>query len=70
MGTVSAEGGFAYGEKRRLTMAKLKKEEKLVCVPCGREVTISNIGISDTTILCCGRPMKHKAKVKKQNKRS
>lgn len=51
-------------------MAKLKKEEKLVCVPCGREVTISNMGISDTTILCCGSPMKHKAKVKKQNKRS
>jgi len=50
-------------------MAKLKKEEKLVCVPCGREATISNMGISETTIFCCGRPMKPKAKVKKRNKK-
>jgi hypothetical protein len=48
--------------------AKLKKGQKLVCVPCGREVTINNCGIARTTVWCCEKPMK--AKVRKALKKS
>jgi len=44
-------------------MAKLKKGSKVVCQPCGREVIVSTAGISNSTIWCCGKPMKSKTKV-------
>ncbi len=44
-------------------MAKLRKGQKLLCVPCGREILISNCGVSRTTIWCCGRSMKSPSKV-------
>ena len=44
-------------------MAKLKKGQKMLCVPCGREVVVSSAGISRTTIWCCSRPMQQKSKV-------
>lgn len=53
-------------------MAKLKKGQKLVCVPCGREVVVSNLGAASTTIWCCSKPMQKKVKstkAKKRNKR-
>ncbi len=46
-------------------MAKLKKGDTMVCVPCGREVAVGFAGISESTIWCCGRPMKKNAKTKK-----
>lgn len=51
-------------------MAQLKKGQKLVCVPCGREVVLSTAGISGTTIWCCGRPMKKKAKAAPKKKKA
>lgn len=42
-------------------MAKLKKGQEIVCVPCGREVVVNSAGISCTTIWCCGRPMQQKS---------
>lgn len=49
-------------------MAKHEKGERLVCVPCGREVIIDCCGASDNTIWCCGTAMekKRKAKAKKR----
>jgi len=49
-------------------MAKLTRGQKLVCIPCSREVVISNTGISRTTIWCCGRPMKQKATTSSKKK--
>ena len=49
-------------------MANLKKGQKLVCVPCAREVVISDTGVSRTTLWCCGRPMKPKTKVATKKK--
>ena len=49
-------------------MAKLKKGQKMVCIPCAREVVISDAGASSTTLWCCGRPMKQKAKATAQKK--
>ena len=49
-------------------MANLKKGQKLVCVPCAREVVISDIGVSRTTLWCCGRPMKQKTKAASKKK--
>jgi hypothetical protein len=49
-------------------MAKLKRGQKLVCVPCSREVEISSAGISRTTLWCCGRPMQPKAKTASRKK--
>ena len=43
-----------------MAKAKVKKGAKLICVPCGREIVISNWGISRTTLWCCGRAMKKK----------
>jgi hypothetical protein len=37
---------------------KIEKGAQLICVQCGREIVVSNCGISRTTRLCCGRPMK------------
>ena len=51
-----------------MAKAKLKRGQKLLCVPCGREVTISASGVARTTLWCCGRPMggrKKKAASKK-----
>ncbi|MBF0217306.1 MAG: hypothetical protein HQL30_09980 [Candidatus Omnitrophica bacterium] len=42
-------------------MAKMKKGEKLVCIPCGTEVVISNSGLTESTLWCCSKPMKKKA---------
>ncbi|MDP3732320.1 MAG: hypothetical protein Q8R31_04770 [Candidatus Omnitrophota bacterium] len=49
-------------------MAQLERGQKLACVPCGREVVISNLGISEATVWCCGKPMKGKARVKIKKK--
>jgi hypothetical protein len=48
--------------RRENVMAKLKKGQEMVCIPCAREVVISNAGASITTLWCCGRPMKEKSK--------
>ena len=50
-------------------MAKPKKGQKLLCIPCGRRVVIDACGASETTIWCCGRPMQKKAKAKKAKKK-
>ena len=49
-------------EERGTSMAKVKKGKTMVCIPCAREVVISNVGASSTTLWCCGRPMKEKSK--------
>lgn len=43
-------------------MARLKRGQKMVCIPCGREVVISDLGVSESAVWCCGRPMKAKGK--------
>lgn len=51
-------------------MAKLKKGDKLMCVPCGREVVVDSCGVSEATLWCCGKPMKKKDKAKSVKKGS
>ncbi|HTY45488.1 MAG TPA: hypothetical protein VMD52_05825 [Patescibacteria group bacterium] len=36
----------------------MKKGAKLTCVPCGRQIVVTNAGVSGSTIWCCGKPMK------------
>lgn len=55
--------------KRRQAMGKLKKGQKLVCVPCGREVLIGICGVSTRTIWCCGKPMLPKSKKASKKKK-
>ncbi len=50
-------------------MGKLIKGTKLVCIPCGREVVISNSGVSCTTVWYCGKPMKKKRKITRRIKK-
>ena len=53
-----------------MAKAKVKKGQRLVCVPCGRRVIVDSCGISRTTLWCCGRPMKRAAKkAKKRSKK-
>lgn len=47
-------------------MVKVKKGQKLECIPCGREVIVDTCGVSKTTIWCCGKPMKSVAKTAKR----
>ncbi len=49
-------------------MAKVKRGQTMVCIPCAREVVISNAGASSTTLWCCGRPMKQKSKATAKKK--
>ena len=49
-------------------MAKLKKGQAMVCIPCAREIVISDAGASSTTLWCCGRPMKQKSKATTKKK--
>lgn len=49
-------------------MAKLKKGQAMVCIPCAREIVVSNVGASSTTLWCCGRPMKEKSKATPKKK--
>jgi len=44
----------------------MRKGQKLMCVPCGREIVVSSSGISRTTLWCCGRPMKSPGTAKKK----
>jgi hypothetical protein len=53
-------------DKKEGKMAKLKKGNRLVCVPCGRQVVVSNAGVSRTTIWCCGKAMAQKAAAAKK----
>ena len=41
---------------------EVKKGTRLVCIPCRREVIISNWGISNSILWCCGKPMEKKKK--------
>ncbi|MDD5583675.1 MAG: hypothetical protein PHV55_01280 [Candidatus Omnitrophica bacterium] len=50
-------------------MAKLKKGQKMACVPCGREVVVDACGASSTTLWCCGKPMARAAKSKSPSKK-
>jgi hypothetical protein len=47
---------------RRWRMGKLKRGQRMSCVPCGREVVIDVCGASEATIWCCGQPMRPKTK--------
>jgi len=49
-------------------MPKLKRGQKMVCIPCAREVVISSAGTARTTLWCCGRPMQQKAKTTAKKK--
>lgn len=49
-------------------MAKPKKGQRMVCVPCGREVIVDCCGMSESTVWCCGQPMTAKAKSRKKKK--
>lgn len=47
-------------KKKKTTRHAAKKGGALVCVPCGRRVTVSSWGTSASTLYCCGKPMKKK----------
>lgn len=49
-------------------MTKFKKGQKMVCVPCGREVSVDCCGMSASTVWCCGQPMTVKTKSRKKKK--
>lgn len=34
-----------------------RKQDRLFCPECGREVVVSSWGVSDRSIYCCGRVM-------------
>jgi hypothetical protein len=52
-----------------MAKTKVKKRQKLVCVPCGREVIVDCCGTSARTIWCCGKPMKKGSAAKKKAKK-
>jgi hypothetical protein len=53
-GKITKKGGH-------MAKKKVKKGQKLACVPCGREIIVDCCGSSTRTIWCCGKPMKKKS---------
>jgi len=53
---------------KEVKMEKLKKGEKLSCVPCGRQIVVDSCGLSTETLWCCGRPMRKKSKASAKKK--
>lgn len=49
---------------------KVKKGEKLACVPCGREIVIDDCCVTETDLWCCGKPMKKKASIVPKKKKA
>jgi len=52
-----------------MAKTKIRKGSRLVCAPCGREVIINECGISERAIICCGRPMRKKARASVKKKK-
>jgi hypothetical protein len=49
-------------------MAGLKKGQKLVCEPCGRQVVVDACGMSESTLWCCNQPMRPKTRKSSRKK--
>ncbi len=47
--------------KKRHSGSSLKKGNKFVCVPCGKEVVVGCCGYEESTLYCCGQPMTKKS---------
>ena len=52
-----------------MAKTKIKKGQKLSCIPCGREVIVDSCDTSVRTIWCCEKPMKKGTSLKKKAKR-
>jgi hypothetical protein len=63
----------APGVKKTPTKRNINKGQKLACEVCGLSVMVEEIGgvvvEEDSVLLCCGKPMKDKATVKKAVKK-
>jgi len=59
--------------KKTLIKKKVTKGQALACEVCGMAVTVEEVGDmiveTDSILLCCGKPMKDKAAVKKAVKK-
>lgn len=55
-------------KKEVINLAKLKKGQRLVCEPCGREIVVDACGCSESGVWCCNQPMAGKAKSKAKKK--
>jgi hypothetical protein len=63
----------ATAKKKATTKRNLNRGQALACDVCGLAVTVEEIGDlvveEDSVLLCCGKPMKAKAAVKKPVKK-
>ena len=58
---------------KKLAKKKVNNGDSLVCEVCGMSVIVEEIGgipvAEETTLLCCGKPMKAKASKAKSTKK-
>lgn len=45
---------------------KITKGSRLICSPCGREIVVTDCGITKRTLWCCGRSMGKSSVTKKK----
>jgi len=65
--------GAVNSQKKAPVKKKVTKGQALACEVCGMSVVVEEIGDlvveEDSLLLCCGKPMKDKATVKKAVKK-
>jgi hypothetical protein len=69
----AAAAKIETAQKKPFIKKKINKGQALACEVCGMSVVIEEIGDlvveQDSVLLCCGKPMKDKATVKKAVKK-
>ena len=63
----------AASKEKKTAKKKISNGDSLVCEVCGMSVIVEEIGgipvAEETTLLCCGKPMKAKASKAKSTKK-
>ncbi len=59
---MAAKKKISKGKRVKKTAARKRsrKQDRLVCTECGREMVVDNWGVSDRSVYCCGRVMECK----------
>ncbi len=65
-----ARSGEQQDDSRIQRGTTMAKNQKYVCIPCGRQVTVDACGVSEESLWCCGMPMQRKPQAARKKKAS
>ncbi len=65
--------GKAVAQEKKTAKKKANKGDSLVCEVCGSSVVVEEVGgiavSEESTLFCCGKPMKEKSTARKATKK-